>query len=766
MIVRKLATQFVVLGSLLMGTMACVPRAQLEIAYTGFNPRLRHDRQPLDNAQLELGSRLDSLRYGPYRTGAAELANPLTPAHTNAAHLPQSDCWWMGLGGDSLRASWEATIEAIGDEDVLEDYHDPEDAKLDLGLCRFNDPETRAPVQAVDDDSGIFPDADCSRLGNGTAITAGGDNNFFRCTTDLAWLEPSLQALGTSSTDGLQRCAQLRAGIGGSPRRIARNTDFYDGLSGGTAEQPSIESCGASRRLVPPAATRYQIEQTGGTVHTLEPMALPIPGALLGRPMQSPSPGVWAWATTRTADPGGSGGARWEENFSPSLQVSKVRFFDLDAAGNRVYLDPPGRPPLCIEDPQAQGGCRWTCAAVTAPDGRLQYDLLATGLCIVGGGPISEVPRVTPTYTKSTAESVALDQPLRWSASFAHPGTPYLELQLITTFEPAALRAEPALTDLGGARVGQYARASFIVDNVGAHPMRIVSVAMDPAHGGNAASNFVLQLPSLPLPVALPVEIVDQGTKERTLQLGDGAESQTTMTVYTDFAHVRVSRRGGGFSSRIGNHTVRDDRGLLLRDVANPAVVHDPLKTPASRTSYALRTLPFTIQPGEAFEVSARGRPGATGDRIGYAKIVGESVLDPAQRVTIWAALKVYGMQGPLISAAPGQLTIVVSGNAIARDRAVLIQNAGDTSGTLGAPTLTAIGGGPIAAGTQLRVNDPYGGGGTLASGDSRVIRVEYLSDCSRNVVGGYRDEDAELRWTTPDGPVAVRIDTAADCVP
>ena len=157
MILRKLALHAAVLGTLLTGTMACVPTGDITFTYEGFNDRLRPDRAPLSQEQTALAGHLEQLRYGPYRAGLAELAVPLRPAHEFVTNLPQSDCWWMGQsatgGRDSLRANWEEVALVTGDEGVLERFHDEEDGQLDIGLCRLNDPQTRAFVHNKNDDS-------------------------------------------------------------------------------------------------------------------------------------------------------------------------------------------------------------------------------------------------------------------------------------------------------------------------------------------------------------------------------------------------------------------------------------------------------------------------------------------------------------------------------------------------------------------------------------------------------------------------------------
>ena len=410
MILRKLATHLLLLGALLTGVMGCVSTSSLEYSYLGFNDRLRPDRLPLDQEQSALEGHTDTLRFGPYRIFANQLATPLRPGSGPVEHLPQSDCWWMGQapagGGDSVRANWEGMIQITGDQRILDDFHDPDDGFLDIGLCRINDPQSRVPLRAKSDDSERFDDLDCARTGAATAGTVNRNRHLFRCTTDTAWLEARLYAYRTNSTDGLMRCENLSNGFATVDRRIRRSIDFFDGLSAGPDTDPIVGSCVADRLLIPPTPTRYRVEQAPNTFAWLDPVLIPMRTASLGRVTRPEANNVWVWSTSRTNDPSGGPGVRWQENFSPSIAVSKVRFFELDSAGNRVYLSLANQPRLCIEDPQGQSGCRWQCSARTAADGRTEYNLLAQGDCITLSG-LGEIPRVTPTYANRRSSSIS-----------------------------------------------------------------------------------------------------------------------------------------------------------------------------------------------------------------------------------------------------------------------------------------------------------------------------------------------------------------------
>lgn len=743
------------------------------VTAVGLNDRLRRDREPLTPTQTTQD--LESLRYGPYAFAANELVSPLVPAEAPLTQVPQSDCWWMASspfgGGDAMLGNWELTAELRGDGDEL--FVDEEDGRLDLGMCRLDDPQTRRPPTSVDDDSDYFPEVDCSAFGNvleriPDAFDAGG--NFFRCTADAALANAVLNAWSPTTADPMNRCPRPSNGFDRLDRRIGLDVDFYGGVSIESGGQTYVAGCSRpdGETLVPGQATQYQLEDgvRGAASRRLEPALLPATaGTLLSRQMFRDDH-VRRWSTPVTL---GARGARWEENFSRRLAVQRVKLFEPDGAGGKRYLPyAAAAPPLCVRDLDVDGSsCRWTCAATAAANGDLQYELLDGSSCRLGRAAPAAL-RATPTYdltrealTTAGSGSAFVD-PLVWSVASPQDDL-WIEFEMLPLLATTALRTD-GLVSVGAARVGEYTRASYRVVNDGAHPLRITAVATAPAHGGNPG-DFVPQLPALPKAVALPIATT-QHDEETVVRVSPDAERQVLFTMTGDRFHQRLGPRGGGFTTRVNNISVRDDHGLLLRDVAAADFRVDPRLNPMARTTYALRTPPFTLMPGESFEVSVRAKPGAVGDRYAFVRVDAHSVVDASQRRSVLTRVEVVGLRGPAVSFLPRHVVFSAVGSGESQRRAVMIQNVGDSAATIGAPILELLDGSPLPAGSQLALDDPYNGGGQLAVQGSRVVRVLFESDCSRGVVRDYHDETVVARWSTPDGPLRAPISASTYCGP
>jgi hypothetical protein len=420
------------------------------------------------------------------------------------------------------------------------------------------------------------------------------------------------------------------------------------------------------------------------------------------------------------------------------------------------------RPTLCIEDRDTGSGCRWTCDA-NPNENHLRYDLLTPRQCRNRQGQ-DEIPSVNPAAAPVNLAQIAQRLPLIWRVNRGGLPQPdlWVEFTLATTIAPAALTASPGFIDLGGARVGGAARGAFVVRNSGEHPMRITAVAMAPAGAGSPHSaDFVPQLPFAPAPVPFPVEFVST-SKETVINVRPDAERETLHRLYQDSVVAVLAPRGQGFSETIDGHVVTEQDGLLTRDAINAHFNHDVARQPAARVTYAFRTLPFVVQPGESFEVSLRGRPSATGDRRAEVRISSQSVIDPARRADISVLAKVFGMQGPLLSALPGLVSVSVQGAGQARLNTLMVQNAGDVAGVLGRPLLSGLGGAALPANSPFSLEDPYASWSTLGVDEYREVRVHFLSACG--ATHGFRNDSAEVRWSTADGPIVVPVHGTTSC--
>jgi hypothetical protein len=753
--------------ALLPGLGGCVRPEALRFEVEGYNPRLRGDRAALDGAQREAD--LEALRHGPWPTRADAILRPLTPAHPEAGALVQSDCWFMGRaplgGGDAVRADWEAVALATGDLP----YEDPEDGRLELGLCRFADPETRTPPLHRDRASEVFAEIDCgAELG---AVVVAGNANLFRCREDSSIFGFRLTALRDPAPDPLGRCEAPD-----SPRHsvavpIRRGVDFWSGPGFDGRDGPEVASCSARNSLVPESATVYQIDsKLGGPVQRFEPALRPVSrGTRVARAL-APMAGGYTWSTPVDLHRGG--GQRWRENWSPSLRVATVRLvgFDPPLAPDEQRpgavakpLDRTPAPRLCIEDPAFGPGCRWTCEDTTPGDGALAWPLLAGGACRNAGGA-PETPLATPTYALDRLAIGVPPAPLRWSLVGSGWTQPWLEFELETTFMPAALRAEPAAADAGRLQVGRSGRAAFRVDNVGGQPIEVTTVEVVP--GGAHAADFRVELPFAPVPLPLPLEIVP-GEREASV-LPAGPEAFPAIAVFQGLAHLRLAVAPQATLLQDGV-AVQRRAGLSVRDVVDVRFSAKPQAPdallPLALNTWALRRPPFVVQPGEAFDLSVLARPSVVGARQAQVRVRGRSTLDPSRTVEIVVVARARGLSGPRLSLAPATLSMHAPAAGERRERSILLVNDGDVAAAPGVPVLAAVGGAAPPQGMAFRLDLPEGGAGPLAPGASRLLRIAWLSRCLPGA-SGLVEERAELRWPTPDGTLVVPLRGATGCGP
>lgn len=764
---RLLAIAFAATALAALG--GCVPTAEIEYAPLGFNQKLRPDRRPLEAAQVQTDP--STLAFGPYRVGPTELASAISPvdANGNAGRIRQADCWWMAQGpsggGDAVKARWEAVVDLGGA--ISEYWYDPDDDRLEVGTCRMDDPETRNPPQSRDGNDPSL-ELDCSVWGDQVAFSLNHNASLPRCTADAVLMGARLEAYGTTLADVHQRCSELRTGFTRLDRVIGKGTDFFDGAASAPAGTDTrVASCTAAdgNLLIPPAPTRYRLWLGDHVTQWLDPVLLPVQrGAVLGRRMASDT-ADWIWLTPETYEPR-SLDRRWQENFSPSIVVVTAALFEPTGPNGKTYVNPIPPPALCLEDRDSGAGCAWTCDDANAADGKLSYDLLAPGKCRDRAGQVS-APAVTPTSVPFNLRQTTQRLPLIWrvNRSALPQADLWIEFTLQTTLTPAALTAAPPLVDLGGTRVGEHMRGAFTVRNSGEHPMRITAVAMDPASGsGPNPGDFVPRVPYAPEPVPLPVDFVALDPRTTVVKVRPEAEQEVLHTLYEDSVLARLAPRRHGFSTAIDGTVVTEQDGILVRDNVNARFNHDLKRQPAVRMTYAYRSVPFVVQPGESFEVSVRGTPSATNERRGYVKVSAESVLDPTQRVTVRVLARLFGMQGPLLSALPGSVNLYVDqGAGQARTRTVLVQNAGDIAGTLGTPVLRGPGNTGLPANSPFRLDDPYASWGSLGVGEYREVRVQFTSACG-TTIPGWRDDAAEVRWTTADGPIVVPVRSTTYC--
>jgi hypothetical protein len=429
---------------------------------------------------------------------------------------------------------------------------------------------------------------------------------------------------------------------------------------------------------------------------------------------------------------------------------------------------------LCIEDadsPLVPAGiaCRYVCEDADPLDGRMHY-VLDDRACRDYQGRAA-TPLVTPAYALDSAQAAltagaSLRRPLRWSlADPAHAGA-WIEFGLALRAGSAALRSELTRADAGSLRVGESARVTFFIDNVGMHSLRVRQVDLLPT--STHPQDFRIELPFDPLPVPIGVA-VDAGEHGTVGARGDGlADPSTWLRSSEGPSHVRVGARRE-LGVQWGGVALRRSVGLTWRDVAVFPPGWTEALEPASENgvsvqSWRARSLPVVLRAREGFLVSVVASPRAVGERSARLRVLAD-VLPGGGTVELVVPVYVRGLAGPMPLFLPQRLVLVApaAGQRVARN--VLLSNDGDVATTLSAPVLTGPGGASLGAvAGRLRVLTPDGATGSIGSGTSRLARVEFVGTCAGT--GSLQTIDAELRWATPDAVAVLPIQAQTRCQP
>ena len=797
---RRRALAMAMLAASLAG---CVGPNAVRVETVSFNEKLRADRGALTVEQRM--APVESLAFGRWRTATGDIGAFIRPDDPLAGALPQSDCWAMANGVQSARdavlASWEVTARVTpldGDGKPIDDWFDPDDGVLDVGLCRLDDPVTRlAPVTRSGDRSAAGS-VDCAVVSDagifGSVFSSG--NNFPKCISDAEIYAVRLEAQRAATRDAFGRCSAETATIGGAVERIAAGVDFWREPWVHPVDDPAdrrVSACMRDATLVPPTTTRYRLDAGAvydvvggmGLVRELQPVLQPHgENARITRPLSASGAGA-AWAARVRADASpAQAGVRWEENYASTLQITELRVVRPLApvpaqvqAVIPVRDAVPARPArLCIEDPDsplapAGIGCRYTCEESSTTDARLHFALDDRYCRDFQGRAVT--PQLTPTYALDSAAAViaagqgpGLKQPLRWRLDDPGLGDAWIEFALALRGGTAGMRSGLTAADAGAVRVGESRRVSFAIDNVGAQPLRVRTVQLmtSSAHAGD----FRIELPFDPQPVPLGLRIAadESGVAlARGAGLSDPAQ-WFRVSESPSHGHARLARNANVQIAGVGLRRVEH---LLWRDVvAFPRGWVEALEPAAGNAviaqSWRPRPLPFIISAREGFLVSVVATPRQIGDRGARLRIVADPLVGGAP-VEVQVPLRVRGLSGPLPTFLPSRLVL----SAPARDqrvaRNVQLANDGDIATTLSPPLLTAPGGGSLGTlAARFRLITPDGASSPLAQGASRLLRVEFLGHC--NGSAGRQTVAAEVRWPTAAAVAVLPIEASTACGP
>lgn len=776
------------------GHLGCVTPVAYTLDDPRLNPTLRRDRAPLSQAQnaFDPGSSGDpsALAYGGYRddeSGLSTLAVPEDVVHPG--NLVQSTCWWVGrqtgdvFPADAVRLHWEGVVNLGGSATSV--FSDPDDGLLDLGACRINDPQTRQPLRDAAGKAQGYR-SDCAAFRN---VLPGSlalrEDSIPDCSDDTSLMlarlgayAPRLDAFRTCTTlletlpggqPGPERWARERPAPGAMPPAAPDNfsgaIEWVVDPANAVAAWVSACSEPSGFRVQPRTATRYRIDVLDRP-NWIEPVLLVADGGdTLARPMRRTSGAdvVARWSTPVTLRPGHvpavlrePGEVRWEENFASRVRVERVRVFDF---GGGQVRDIGGTPPrLCIEDPEvAPGQCRWTCKDGVPGDGRIEFRLADVDACVEAPLDQPAVPVVTPTYAVPNAIAAgagSIDRPLEWRLELPSgiAPAPHIEFTLAIVGDAggagvggASLWAERPALDFGPLSPFLRRRGDVAVSNVGARAARVLAVRIE---AGPHAADFRAELPYAPEPIPLPLEVDLRKRTRVVVRPLPGMEGQPLFRAVDYLAHIEyVPTDDDRLQWRLGetSFAMRDGRWYRSRPqrVREQRLSVAGVMQPVTRTSWSLRSLPFTLAPGDAFDVSLLATPLAPGRRSARLLVEWEDALQPGVVRTVAVGLVATGLQGPLPTAAPTRVSIATAVAGWTEGRSVLLFNQGDQPFDLGAARVTAVGG--ANASLPFRVEAPEGLPRTIGVGESTLLRVAYLGGCDAHS-GGASGRLAELR--------------------
>lgn len=786
---------------------ACSGPSAVRVETVSFNEKLRADRGALTVEQRL--APVESLAFGRWRTAPGDIGSFIRPDDPLAGALPQSDCWAMANGvqgaRDAVLASWEVTGRMTpldGDGKPIDDWFDPDDGVLDVGLCRLNDPVTRLAPVTRSGDRTAAASLDCAAVSDagilggalGSAFASG--RSFPKCLSDAEIYAVRLEAQRAATRDAFGRCAAETATIGGAVERVASGVDFWREPWVHPVGDPAdrrVSACMRDATLVPPTTTRYRLDAGAvfdvvggaGLMRELQPVVQPhAENARITRPLSASGAGA-SWSTRVRPDLSPTqAGVRWEENYASTLQVTELRVVrplaTVPAQAQAVIpvRDAVASRPvrLCIEDPDSPLApvgiaCRYTCEESSTTDARLHFALDDRHCRDFQGRAVT--PQLTPTYALDSAAAViaagqgpGLKQPLRWRVDDPALGGAWLEFGLVLRGGSAGMRSGLAAADAGAVRVGESHRVTLAIDNIGAQPLRVRSVELmaSSAHAGD----FRIDLPFDPQPVPLGLRITSSETGAALAQGAGLSDSSRWFRANESPSNSRV-RLMRNTSIQIAGVGLRRVEDLLWRDVvAFPPGWVEALEPAGERAviaqSWRPRPLPFVISAREGFLVSIVATPAQIGDRSARLRIVADPLIGGAP-VELQLPLRVRGLSGPLPTFLPARLVLSAPGRDQHVARNALLANDGDVATTLSAAVLTAPGGGSLgAAAARFRLVMPDGASGSLAPGASRLLQVEFLGHCDG--AAGRRTVAAEVRWPTVAAVAVLPIEASTWCGP
>jgi hypothetical protein len=764
------AHAFTLAQLLLLGGCVNTDLPQFRMLNPTFNDRIRADFTPLTPEDAMLTR--ERLGYGFFRDGTGGgFVNELYPVTASNptpggfGTLVQTPCLFVGAerrvdGGlsevDALNASWElvALWQLANPDDVSAVFRElaqGAESDMNLGMCSLSTPVRRRLFDKPKErDDTLGGNAVCDPDGNTSDYTipltiSDQPNISNECVAGHFFHEMLLEAAprgpGPGEQDGT--CPVL------DPHNdVAR-------FEGTAVELPSsvatgwrhsdepFSVCGYRPNLVTPTGdVSYRIRLKpghsfggGGVSRWLAPTVLKVEGhRTIARPMKAPEAAMlpWRWKT-RSVDIGETQNPlpRWDENFSPTVQVREVEIESRDAFGGAMPVRPDDGI-LRFSVPRPTGPATVVLCTLPNPD-VVRFTLAAHCVRESGDGTIKDALELTPTYsTAYLHQTPAVVKPVEWSANLSLPTgrSAYIRFFLEAKAYDPHMRST-GLLDFGRLKAGGWNQRIVRVENVGGRRLRVRQVGFGAGSAHPSDFRFVVAGDPVQVPLPLKYSKIEGQDGVYAVELDSSLEEAGLLVVKTEGDALRVSLGDPERGSHAQPVTVygepaRFEGSLLLReDPAGtfPSVTED---RPFSLTARTEKTLPFDLAPGESVDVVVITEPSAVGVRSALLRVEAEPVGVPG---LLWtqSLLRVESVQGGLLRGTPGFLWFNREGGSPDQgsQRTAMIENAGAldldvTQIRLEGPDAARFSFASSAGGPPLR----------LSSAAAADIRVTYTPHC------------------------------------
>ncbi|MEM9183667.1 MAG: hypothetical protein AAGB27_10995, partial [Pseudomonadota bacterium] len=393
-----------------------------------------------------------------------------------------------------------------------------------------------------------------------------------------------------------------------------------------------------------------------------------------------------------------------------------------------VYLQPDDllETHVCVRPSSQEPSCRWLCPVGSGAQGEAVADLSNDGCLDADSNQL--VPELTPTVDMASldANPTLVARPLVWETRAADPQGIFFEFTLINRFSPISLRTDE-LVLFGEIPAGKRPTRYLTIRNTGYRAITIqnVSKGLDSEH----PDEFSLQVFDQRHPVPLGL-VQDAGPDNN-----DSVGSLSLTEDYASYPHPEVNLLEDHISASWpqpqeqslvveGVPLTRQHGVLQGQDLAQAFEFRrDGLRQPFAISARTPRATPFTLGPGDAFEVAVTLQPLVPGDKF---LSIGLTYIDPDQPGTQHYLSTSVGAQvlaGPVPGTFPTSVLLNDNPGGAQRVRAFTVFNHGDQTLTLDDLWLAGEDADRFElAGLTLPITIPPGG---LA-----LESIEYHSEC------------------------------------